>query len=83
MRFLKFWAESRGIPLGVLELLKQEARFREGDKDCWLPIRKKIADDMAQQLKKGDEVVIHTILAGGIPEANSIEWVFIAGEFSK
>lgn len=83
IRFLKFWAESQGHPLGILGLLKQEARFREGDKDYWLPIRKKIADDMAQQLKKGDEVVIHTILAGGMPEANSIEWVFIAGEFSK
>jgi hypothetical protein len=83
MRFLKFWAESQGHPLGFLGLLQQEARFREGDKDYWLPIRKKIADDMAQQLKKGDEVVIHTILAGGMPETNSIEWVFIVGEFSK
>ncbi len=83
MRFLKFWAESRGIPLGVLELLKLEARFREGDKDYWLPIRKKIADDMAAQLKKGDEVVIHTILAGGISEATSVDWVFVVGEFSK
>jgi molybdopterin converting factor small subunit len=83
MRFLKVWAESQGHPLGVLQLLSQEARFREGDKDYWLPIRKKIADDMAAQLKKGDEVVIHTILAGGIPEANAVDWVFIVGEFSK
>ncbi len=63
--------------------MKQEARFREADKDYWLPIRKKIADDMAAQLKKGDEVVIHTILAGGISAASSIEWVFVVGEFSK
>jgi len=63
--------------------LKLEARFREGDKDYWLPIRKKIADDMATQLKKGDEVVIHTILAGGISEATSVDWVFVVGEFSK
>ncbi len=83
MRFLKAWAESQGHPLGILQLLKQEARFREGDKDYWLPIRQKIADDMATQLKKGDEVVIHTILAGGTPEGNSVEWVFIVGEFSK
>lgn len=83
MRFLKSWAESQGHPLGILRLLQQEARFREGDKDYWLPIRKKIAEDMAQQLKKDDEVIIHTILAGGIPEANFIEWVFIVGEFSR
>ena len=83
MRFLKSWAETQGYPLGILGVLQQEARFREGDKDYWLPIRKKIADDMSQQLKKGDEVIIHTILAGGIREANSIEWVFIVGEFSR
>jgi hypothetical protein len=83
MSFLKSWAEDRGYPLGILELLSQEAHFREGDKDYWLPIRKKIADDMAVQLKKGDEVVIHTILAGGMPGTNSTEWVFIVGEFSK
>jgi hypothetical protein len=83
MRFLKFWAESQGHPLGILQLLNQEAHFREGDKDYWLPIRKKIANDMAVELKEGDEVVIHTILAGGIPEANSVDWVFIVGEFSK
>ena len=83
MRFLKFWAESQGHPLGILQLLTQEARFREGDKDYWLTIRKKIADDMAVQLKKGDEVIIHTILAGGVSQADSIEWVFIVGEFSR
>ena len=63
--------------------MKQETRFREGDKDYWLPIRKKISDEMAEQLEKSDEVVIHTILAGGVPQANSIEWVFVVGEFSK
>lgn len=83
MRFLKAWAESQDYPLGILQLLTQEAHFREGDKDYWLPIRRKIADDMAAQLKKGDEVTIHTILAGGIPEISSIDWVFIVGEFSK
>jgi hypothetical protein len=83
MRFLKAWAQSQGHPLGILQLLQQEARFREGDKDYWLPIRQKIAVDMAAQIKKGDEVIIHTILAGRMPESNPIEWVFIVGEFSK
>jgi hypothetical protein len=83
MRFLKSWAEKRGLPLGILELLKQEARFRDGDKDYWLPVRKKILDDMAGRVRKGDEIVIHTILAGGVTQTNSVEWVFIVGEFSK
>ncbi|HWT00643.1 MAG TPA: hypothetical protein VN256_10375 [Pyrinomonadaceae bacterium] len=83
MRFLERWLESLGLPLQVIGLLQQEARFREGDKDYWLPVRKKILDDMAGQVKKGDEIVIHTILAGGLPQADSVEWVFVVGEFSR
>lgn len=83
VRFLERWLESIGLPLQVIGLLQQEARFREGDKDYWLPIRKKILDDMKEQVKKGDEIVIHTILAGGVPQADAIEWVFVVGEFSK
>ena len=83
MRFLTLWLESRELPANVIGLLQEEARFREGGKDYWLPVRKKILDDMAGQLKKGDEIVIHTILAGGMPQADSVEWVFIVGEFSK
>lgn len=83
MRFLKVWLESRELPANVIGLLQEEARFREGDQEYWLPVRKKILDDMAGQLKKGDEIVIHTILAGGVPQADSVEWVFIVGEFSK
>jgi molybdopterin converting factor small subunit len=83
LRFLEIWLESRGLSPKVIELLQKEARFREGDKDYWLPVRKKILDDMAEQVKKGDEVVIHTILAGGVRQENLIEWVFVVGEFSK
>lgn len=83
LSFLEIWIESRGLPSQVIELLQQEARFREGGKDYWLPVRKKILDDMAGQVKKGDEIIIHTILAGGVPEGDSIVWVFVVGEFSK
>jgi hypothetical protein len=83
MRFLEHWLESIGLPSQVIGLLQHEARFREGDKDYWLPVRKKTLDDMAGRVKKGNEIVIHTILAGGVPQANSVEWVFIVGEFSK
>ena len=83
IRFLKLWLESRGLPMNVIGLLQQEMRFREGGKDYWLPVRQKILEDMAGQVKKGDEIVIHTILAGGMPQADSVEWVFIVGDFSK
>lgn len=81
--FLNHWLEKNEMPPGVARLLLQEARFREGEKDYWLPIRKSILEEMQRQLKKGDAVEIHTILAGGVPQTNSFEWVFIVGEFTR
>lgn len=80
---LKRWLEENETPPQVVALLRQEARFREGDKDFWLPVRKSILDEMQKRLKKGDIVEIHTILAGGIPQTNSFEWVFVVGEFTR
>jgi len=82
-RFLELWLESRGLSPKAIELLQKEARFREGDKDYWLPVRRKILEDIAEQVKKGETIVIHTLLAGGVPQTNSIEWVFVVGEYSK
>ena len=81
--FLKRWAEKIGAPSGVVELMTQEARFREAEKDYWSPVRKSILEEMQQRLKKGESVEIHTILAGGIPQTDSFEWVFIVGEFTR
>jgi hypothetical protein len=81
--FLKRWIEKNDMPLGIAQLLYREARFREGDKDYWLPIRESILEEMQGRLKKGDAVEIHTILAGGIPQKDFFEWVFVVGEFTR
>ncbi|HEX8248048.1 MAG TPA: hypothetical protein VF599_07745 [Pyrinomonadaceae bacterium] len=82
--FLKRWAEKIGAPAGIVELLQQEAHFRDGDKSYWLPVRKSILDEMQRRLKKGDAVEIHTILAGAVPQpTDSFEWVFVVGEFTR
>jgi hypothetical protein len=83
LRFLQLWLEDRGLPPQVIGLLQQEVRFREGDRNYWLPIRKKTLDEMAEQVRKGDEIIVHTILAGGVPQADAIEWVFVVGDFSR
>jgi hypothetical protein len=81
--FLERWLEKINAPAPVVELLLEEARFRDGDKDYWLPVRKSIHDEMKRRYKKGDSVEIHTILAGAIPQADSFDWVFIVGEFTR
>jgi hypothetical protein len=81
-RFLELWLETRRLSPKTLDLLLQEVRFREGDKDYWLPVRKKVLGDISAKLKNGDAVTIHTILAGGVVSGDSVEWVFIVGDCS-
>ncbi|HEX9959370.1 MAG TPA: hypothetical protein VGB00_00390, partial [Pyrinomonadaceae bacterium] len=81
--FLERWLEKINAPAPVVELLLQEARFRDGDKDYWLPVRKSILDEMKRQYKKGDSVEIHTILAGAMPQADAFDWIFVVGEFTR
>lgn len=83
IRLLQLWVASRELPPKVIELLRQEVRFREGDNDYWLPVRSKILEDLKAQMKKGDALVIHTILAGGLSQGDSIDWVFVVGDYSK
>lgn len=81
--FFKRWTEETKAPSGVVQLFQTEARFREGEKDYWLPVRKSILDEMQQKLKKGSEVEIHTILAGGMLQPESVDWIFIVGEYTR
>ncbi|HLM03524.1 MAG TPA: hypothetical protein VK400_20890 [Pyrinomonadaceae bacterium] len=81
--FLERWLEKIDAPAPVVELFLQEARFRDGDKDYWLPVRKSILDEMKRRYQKGDGVEIHTILAGAIPQADAFDWIFIVGEFTR
>lgn len=83
LRFLKNWLGNIGLPLQVIGLLQEEAHFREGEKDYWLPVRKTILENMRKQLLKNDTIIINTILAGGIKQKNSMEWVFVVGDFTK
>jgi hypothetical protein len=82
-QFLQAWLVNRSLPAATVDLLLEEMRFREGKNDYWMPVRKKMLDAMIKELKSGDEITIHTILAGGISQAGSTEWIFIVGEFAK
>lgn len=81
--FLKNWLVASHGPSEVVQLLQQEALFRQGEKDYWIPVRKSILEEMQRKLAKGSEVEIHTLLAGGIIASESVDWIFIVGEFTR
>lgn len=79
---VEMWFAKNGFPPGASSLMAREARFIEGDKEYWIPVRNKTLDEIVKVLKKGDSVVLNTILAGGIRNGDKIEWLFLAGEHS-
>lgn len=83
LEFIKYWLEMKNGPAEAVNLLNNEMRFTQDGKDFWMPIRKSILDEMQAKFKKGDSVVIHTILAGGTAAEDNIDWVFIVGEFTR
>ena len=81
--FIQYWLETINLPSGAANLMANEMRFTQDGKDFWMPVRKSILDEMQAKFKKGDSVEIHTILAGGTVAENSIDWIFMVGEFTR
>jgi hypothetical protein len=81
MDYLDKWGEGYQL-IGASVLLKEEALFRMNGKDHWLPVRKSVLEEMRKQLKEGDSISIDTIFAGGMPNEQTMEWVFVVGNFS-
>lgn len=79
--FADVWGVREGM-VGLSLLFKQEALFRMNGKDYWLPVSRAVVESMSAKLKPNDEVVIHVILGGGIPRGNTIDWIFLVGNYS-
>jgi hypothetical protein len=83
LALFKEWSRSEGLGAGALDYIKREVLFREGDKEYWIPVLTTILADMQQQLVKGDTIILHNLLVGGIRGEGGIEWIFGVGAFSK
>jgi hypothetical protein len=81
--FLKIWVQTRGMPERAAALLTREARVRQGDTEYWIPFRKAVLDAMLKDVREGQPVDLYVILAGTYRQQDKVEWVFIAGGYSK
>ena len=82
MDFIKLWFETRGLPPERAEILENEYRFREGEKEYWLPVLKPLEPFLDKELKKGDGAVLYYFFLGGYSKTER-EWVFVVEEFQK
>ena len=81
--FLKIWVQTRGLPERAASLLSREARVLQGDREYWIPFRKAVLDAMLKDVRPGQPVDLYIILAGTYRQQDKVEWVYIAGGYSK
>ena len=80
-QLLNLWFEKNGFPDGASALMAKEARFTDGDKEYWIGMRNTTLTELTENVRKGDLVMLNTILAGGIRNDDGVEWFFLAGQF--
>jgi hypothetical protein len=82
-QLVDLWFEKNGFPPNASSsLMAQEARFIDGNNEYWIVMRNKTLDDIVKNIKKGDSIVLNTILAGAVKNGDKVDWVFLSGESS-
>jgi hypothetical protein len=77
------WFETQNAPSGTSSLMEKEALFREGDKEYWIILRNRTLDQITEIIGKGGTLYLNTILAGAVKNSGKLDWVFMAGEYSR
>jgi hypothetical protein len=76
------WFGKMGFPAAGDSLMRFEAQFIEGGKEYWIAIRDRTLEQLKENVRKGDSVLLNTILAGAVKDKDKIDWYFLAGEYS-
>jgi len=82
-QFVELWLETRGVSKNVITALENEAKFQEGTTVYWMPIRKRTLELIPEDLKKGGQVDVYTILAGAVRVDDKVEPIFIVGGLTQ
>jgi hypothetical protein len=78
---VELWFEKNGFPKTAVSLMSREARFFDGDTEYWIGMRETTLNEIVSNVKKGDLVLLNTILAGGIKTPGGIDWFFLSGQY--
>ena len=81
-RLRDLWFENNGAP-GAAELMQNEAKFREGEKEYWILLRNRTLEQIQEIVGKNGTLHLNTILAGALRESDKVDWLFMAGEYSR
>jgi hypothetical protein len=80
---LELWLERNGLPRSASALMSKEARFLDGETEYWIGMRNTTLNEIVSGVKRGDSLLLNTILAGGVRTKDGIDWFFVAGQYVR
>ena len=81
--FIEAWVKTRSLQPEIAVLFETEHLFIENSVEHWLPVQKQVASYFDGELKKGDQVTLFIIIAGGKKIEGGWNWIILVNEFEK
>jgi len=82
---IKMWGKLQKVSKKMTSLYENEFLFREGDKEYWIPVQKKVEEVMLKEIKANDMITLFVVHVGGrkAEMAKDYDWLFLSTAFEK
>lgn len=82
---IKMWGKLQNISKKITSLYENEFLFKEGNKEYWIPVQKKVEESILKEIKANDMITLFVIHVGGRKEAMSkdYDWLFLSTAWEK
>lgn len=82
---IRTWEKLQNVDRKVTSLYENEFLFKECDKEYWIPMQRKVSENILKEAKVNDMITLFVIHIGGRKAAMSKEydWLFLSTAFEK
>jgi hypothetical protein len=85
LELMKTWSKLQNVGKKTVSLYENEFLFKEGAKEYWIPVQKKVEEGILKELKANDMITLFVVHVGGSKAAmaKDFEWLFLSNSFEK
>jgi hypothetical protein len=82
---MKMWSKLQNVGKKTMSLYESEFLFKEGGREYWIPVQKKVAEAILKELRANDMITLFVVHVGGRKAAlkSDFEWLFLSSAFEK
>lgn len=85
LELIKTWGKRQNISKKNTSLYENKFLFKEGDRQFWIPVEKKLEEALLKDIEANDMITLFVIHVGGrkAAMANDYDWLFLSTAFEK